>query len=54
MVYKVRAGISWHDLPERYGPWRTVYTPFRRYALDSVFTQALQQIQVQTDEPLQV
>ncbi|MGW0141737.1 IS5 family transposase [Streptomyces calvus] len=45
MVYKIRTGISWRDLPERYGPWQTVYTRFRRYALDGVFTWALQQIQ---------
>ncbi|TXS54720.1 transposase, partial [Streptomyces sp. me109] len=44
MVYKIRTGISWRDLPDRYGPWKTVYTRFRRYALDGVFTRALQQI----------
>ncbi|MBQ0976236.1 transposase [Streptomyces sp. RK31] len=33
MVYKIRAGISWRDLPEHYGPWKTVYTRFRRYAI---------------------
>ncbi|MFD0312976.1 IS5 family transposase [Streptomyces flavalbus] len=49
MVYKIRTGISWRDLPERYGPWKTVYTRFRRYALDGVFTRALQQIQAQAD-----
>jgi transposase len=30
MVYKIRTGISWRDLPERYGPWQTVCTRFRR------------------------
>ncbi|OEJ21750.1 transposase [Streptomyces agglomeratus] len=42
--------MSWTvaSLPERYGPW-TVYTRFRRYAIDGVFTQALQQIQAQAD-----
>jgi transposase len=50
MVYKIRTGISWRDLPERYGPWKTVYTRFRRYALDGVFTRALQQIQARADE----
>ncbi|MFF3911102.1 IS5 family transposase [Streptomyces sp. NPDC001848] len=49
MVYKIRTGISWRDLPPRYGPWKTVYTRFRRYALDGVFTRALQQIQAQAD-----
>ncbi|MER8226280.1 transposase [Streptomyces sp. NPDC094143] len=37
MVYKIRTGISWRDLPERYGPWQTVYTRFRRCAIDGVF-----------------
>ncbi|KIZ16769.1 transposase [Streptomyces natalensis ATCC 27448] len=49
MVYKIRTGISWRDLPERYGPWKTVDTRFRRYALDGVFTRALQQIQAEAD-----
>ncbi|MFJ8667354.1 IS5 family transposase [Streptomyces sp. NPDC093600] len=49
MVYKIRTGVSWRDLPERYGPWKTVYTRFRRYALDRVFTRALQQVQTSAD-----
>jgi transposase len=49
MVYKIRTGISWRDLPDRYGSWQTVYTRFRRYALDGVFTRALQQIQAHAD-----
>ncbi|MFF6984633.1 transposase [Streptomyces sp. NPDC008343] len=42
MVYEIRTGISWRDLPERYGTWQTIHTRFRRYALDGVFTRALQ------------
>ncbi|WP_328724209.1 transposase [Streptomyces sp. NBC_00259] len=39
MVYKIRTGISWRDLPEHYGPVEDgFYTRFRRYALDGVFT----------------
>ncbi|MFD0002594.1 IS5 family transposase [Streptomyces sp. NPDC127178] len=49
MVYKIRTGISWRDLPERYGPWQTLYTRFRRYALAGMFTRALQQIQARAD-----
>ncbi|MGW9594699.1 IS5 family transposase [Streptomyces chartreusis] len=49
MVYKIRTGISWRDLPERYSPWQTVYTRFRRYAPDGVFTRALQQTQARAD-----
>lgn len=49
MVCKIRTRISWRDLSERYGPWKTVYTRFRRYALDGLFTRALQQIQARAD-----
>ncbi|MFD8201517.1 transposase, partial [Streptomyces sp. NPDC059701] len=49
MVYKIRTGISRRDLSERYGPWKTVHTRFRRYALTGVFTHALQQIQARSD-----
>ncbi|WP_425583610.1 transposase [Streptomyces macrosporus] len=47
MVYKLRTGISRRDPPERHGPWQTVHTRFRRYALDGVFTRALRQVQAQ-------
>lgn len=33
MVYKIRTGMPWRDLPQRYGPWQTVYSRFRRYTL---------------------
>ncbi|WP_442813173.1 hypothetical protein [Streptomyces sp. NBC_01800] len=36
-------------MPERYGPWKTVYTRFRGYALEGVFTHALQQVRAQAD-----
>ncbi len=28
--WKLATGAPWRDLPERYGPWQTVYTRFRR------------------------
>lgn len=49
MIYKIRTGLPWRDLPDRFGPWQTVYTRFRRYALSGVFAQALHQIQAQAD-----
>ncbi|NEY31065.1 transposase [Streptomyces sp. PRKS01-65] len=49
MVCKIRTGISWRDPAERYDPWKTVYTRFRRYALEGVFTRALQQMHARAD-----
>jgi transposase len=25
ILFRVRTGIPWRDLPQRYGPWETVY-----------------------------
>lgn len=49
MAYKIRTGVPRRDLPERCGPWKTVCTRFRRYAINGVFTRALRQIQAQAD-----
>ena len=31
MGYVLRTGLPWRDLPERFGPWSSVYTRFRRW-----------------------
>ncbi|MFI1184381.1 transposase [Streptomyces sp. NPDC020799] len=40
-VYSIHTGISWRGLPDWYGPWKRVYTRFRRYALNGVFAPRL-------------
>ena len=41
MVWLARSGAAWRDLPERYGPWSSVYSRFRKWLddgiLDNVF-----------------
>lgn len=37
-MWKVRSGAPWRDVPDRYGSWQSVYTRFRRWALDGTFT----------------
>ena len=29
--WRLKTGVPWRDLPERYGKWRTVYSRFRRW-----------------------
>jgi transposase len=31
ILFRVRSGVPWRDLPERYGPWETVYKLAVRY-----------------------
>lgn len=28
MLCKAKTGVTWRDLPERYGPWKTVHNRF--------------------------
>lgn len=49
IVWKLRTGSAWRDVPERYGSWRTLYTRFRRWALDGTFTRMLEAVQAQKD-----
>ena len=36
MVWMARSGAPWRDLPERYGPWKTVYSRFRKWIEDGI------------------
>ncbi|MFI8194559.1 IS5 family transposase [Streptomyces sp. NPDC085946] len=49
MVYKIRTGISWRDLPERYGPWKTVHERFRRWSADGTWDRLLAHVQQHCD-----
>ncbi len=49
IVWKIRTGSAWRDVPERYGPWQSLYTWFRRWALDGTFTAMLGAVQARAD-----
>ena len=36
MVWIARSGAPWCDLPERYGPWNSVYSRFRKWIDDGI------------------
>jgi len=36
MVWLARSGAPWRDLPERFGPWKSVYTRFRKWLDDGI------------------
>ncbi|MFE6497415.1 IS5 family transposase [Streptomyces sp. NPDC057747] len=49
IVWKFRTGVAWRDVPGRYGPWATLHTRFRRWALDGTFERTLQAAQAEAD-----
>jgi Putative transposase of IS4/5 family (DUF4096) len=36
-MWRFRTGSPWRDLPERYGPWQTVYKRFRAWTPAGIF-----------------
>jgi transposase len=43
-------GAAWRDLPERFGPWQTVYDYFANWRRDGVFAGILEALQIKLDE----
>ncbi|WP_438944304.1 transposase, partial [Nocardia nova] len=41
MLYRLRTGVPWRDLPEIFGPWQTVWERHRRYATDGTWDRVL-------------
>lgn len=44
ILYWLNTGIPWRDLPERYGPWKSVYTRFRRWSRQGVWEHVLREL----------
>ncbi|WP_443049310.1 IS5 family transposase [Streptomyces sp. NBC_00316] len=49
VLYRVRTGVQWRDLPERFGPWETVYKPHRRWSADGTWAILLSRVQAAED-----
>ncbi|WP_241757058.1 IS5 family transposase [Streptomyces sp. WAC00263] len=47
--WRARTGSPWRDVPERYGPWETAYTVFRRWQIDGTWPRILKKLQVKAD-----
>src|SRR6202020_3078085 len=43
-------GAPWRDLPERFGPWQTVYDHFRNWRKSGVFARIIEALQVKLDK----
>ncbi|HBF85005.1 MAG TPA: hypothetical protein DD420_35275 [Streptomyces sp.] len=41
-LHRERTGSQWRDLPERFGPWRTVYECHRRWSAGETWKRLLQ------------
>ena len=50
ILWVLHTGAQWRELPERYGPWKTVYGRFRRWRDEGLFDRVLHALQLRLDE----
>ena len=49
IVWLLRAGAPWRDLPAEFGPWQTVASRFYRWCRQGVWDRVLAHLQADTD-----
>ena len=49
IIYRYRAGISWRNLPEVFGPWQTVWKRHRRFSVDGIWNSILARLLSEAD-----
>jgi transposase len=49
ILWKLRTGAPWRDLPERYGPWTTCYDRFVRWRRNGTWDWLLAHAQTKSD-----
>ena len=49
ILWITRGGAPWRELPERYGPWQTIYSRFRKWKEMGVFEEIFQTLSMDAD-----
>jgi transposase len=49
ILFRVRTGVPWRDVPARYGPWKTLYKRFARWEEDRTWARIEATLQADAD-----
>lgn len=49
VMWRVRTGCPWRDVPASYGPWKTVYNRHRTWSADGTWNRLLKELQRGSD-----
>ncbi|MBK6518993.1 MAG: transposase [Polyangiaceae bacterium] len=50
VLYSARTGLPWRDLPERFGPWKSVYNRFTNGSRRGHWATMFRELRVEVDE----
>ena len=50
MMWVLKSGSPWRDMPERYGSWKSVYDRFRRWSADGTIERILARLRYKLDK----
>ena len=50
VIWRVKTGVPWRDLPERFGAWKTVYNRFARWARRGHWERIFKSLAIEVDE----
>lgn len=50
VLYWRRTGVPWRDLPEEFGPWKTVFSRFDRWSKNGKWTRMFRALQLDVDD----
>lgn len=50
VLFRAKTGMPWRDLPERFGPWKSVYNRFANWARKGHWATIFRELQIEVDE----
>lgn len=50
MMWVLKSGSPWRDMPDRYGSWKSVYDRFRRWSADGTIDKILDRLRYRLDK----